>query len=76
MPVVRLRDIARDVAEARPYEISLADTIGVASPLDVTERLAATAAAVPVPSFRYDVEVLQAISCSMVMMASEHHLYR
>ncbi len=38
--VVRLREIISDVVAANPDEIALADTIGVAVPTDVTERMA------------------------------------
>jgi hydroxymethylglutaryl-CoA lyase len=36
----RLRDVAQRVAEAGPDELGLADTIGVAVPSDITERIA------------------------------------
>lgn len=41
VPVERLVDVARRVAEFGPTEITLADTIGVAVPTDVRQRLAA-----------------------------------
>jgi hydroxymethylglutaryl-CoA lyase len=47
--VERVADIARRVAEHGPAEISLADTIGVAVPTDVTQRLDAVRQAVDVP---------------------------
>jgi hydroxymethylglutaryl-CoA lyase len=45
VPVARLVEVAKRVADAAPDEISLADTIGVAAPSDVTERFVAVAAA-------------------------------
>ena len=44
--VERVVDVARRTAEAGADEVALADTIGVAVPTDVTERMAAVAAAV------------------------------
>jgi hydroxymethylglutaryl-CoA lyase len=43
----RVTDLVREIAEAAPDEIALADTIGVASPFDVIERFTAAAAAAP-----------------------------
>jgi hydroxymethylglutaryl-CoA lyase len=39
VPVMRIVEVARRAAESGPSEIALADTIGVAAPSDVTERL-------------------------------------
>ena len=47
VPVSRLVEVAKRIAEAAPDEISLADTIGVAVPSDVAERFAAVASAAP-----------------------------
>jgi hydroxymethylglutaryl-CoA lyase len=47
VPVKRVVDIARRVAEHGPTEIALADTIGVASPGDVVERFRAVSTAIP-----------------------------
>jgi hydroxymethylglutaryl-CoA lyase len=46
VPVERLVDVASRVAEHGPDEIALADSIGVAVPTDVSERLAAVRAVV------------------------------
>ena len=46
VPVERLVDVVERIAEHSPDEIALADTIGVASPGDVTERVAAVRAAI------------------------------
>ncbi len=43
VPVKRIAAITEEIAAARPFEIALADTIGVASPKDVTDRFAAIA---------------------------------
>jgi hydroxymethylglutaryl-CoA lyase len=43
----RVVEIAKRVAEARPYEIALADTIGVGVPSQVTELVARVREAVP-----------------------------
>lgn len=43
----RVADIARRLAAARPREIALADTIGVATPADVARVMAAVKAAAP-----------------------------
>lgn len=43
VPLRRVAEIVAAVAEAEPVEIALADTIGVAAPRDVRERLAAVA---------------------------------
>jgi hydroxymethylglutaryl-CoA lyase len=40
VPLARVLDIARQVADAEPYEICFADTIGVAVPTQVTQLLA------------------------------------
>jgi hydroxymethylglutaryl-CoA lyase len=47
VPVARVVELARRVAEAGPTEIALADTIGVGVPSQVTELLGAVRAAVP-----------------------------
>lgn len=47
VPVGRVVELARRVAEIGAEELSLADTIGVASPRDVEERFSAVAEAVP-----------------------------
>jgi hydroxymethylglutaryl-CoA lyase len=47
VPVARVVEVVRALADAGPTEISLADTIGVAVPTDVTERLDATRRAAP-----------------------------
>ncbi len=47
VPVARVRDLAAQIAAHAPDEIALADTIGVASPADVTARFAAAAEAAP-----------------------------
>lgn len=39
VPLTRLLDTVKQVAEAEPFEIGIADTIGVATPADVTERV-------------------------------------
>ena len=46
VPVERIVEVATRVAAAGPTEITLADTIGVASPGDVTQRFAAVREAV------------------------------
>jgi len=47
VPIARLVEVAKRIADAAPDEISLADTIGVAAPSDVTARFAAVASAAP-----------------------------
>ena len=47
VPVVRLADIAKRCADAGAAEIAIADTIGVADPVAVTDRIEAVRAAVP-----------------------------
>jgi hydroxymethylglutaryl-CoA lyase len=47
VPIERVLDIARRVAEANPYEIAFADTIGVAVPAQVTELLTRARAVLP-----------------------------
>ena len=47
VPVQRVVDIARRVAEAEPFEIALADTIGVGVPAQVIELVARVREAVP-----------------------------
>ncbi len=39
VPLQRLLDTVRQCAEAEPFEIGIADTIGVATPADVAERI-------------------------------------
>lgn len=46
VPVQRLVDVVAQVAAARPAEIAIADSIGVAVPTDVTERVAAVDAVI------------------------------
>ena len=47
VPVARVVEIARRVAEVGPFEIALADTIGVGVPAQVTELIARVREAVP-----------------------------
>src|SRR5271170_3491583 len=47
VPTARVVDVALRVAEYQPDELGLADTIGVATPRDVAERVGAVRAAVP-----------------------------
>ena len=47
MPVERVIDVARRVAEGNPYEIAFADTIGVGVPSQVTELLGRAREALP-----------------------------
>jgi hydroxymethylglutaryl-CoA lyase len=47
VPVERVVEIAKRVAEARPFEIALADTIGVGVPAQVTEIVSRVREAVP-----------------------------
>jgi hydroxymethylglutaryl-CoA lyase len=47
VPVARLREVVGRLAAVGPDEISLADTIGVAVPTDVTERIAVAREAAP-----------------------------
>jgi len=47
VPVARVVEIAKRVADAQPFEISLADTIGVAVPAQVTEVIERVRAALP-----------------------------
>ena len=47
VPVSRVVDIARQVAESRPSEIALADTVGVGVPAQVAELVREVRAAVP-----------------------------
>lgn len=47
MPVARVVEVARRCAEAEPFEIALADTIGVGVPAQVTELVTAVRAAIP-----------------------------
>ena len=47
VPVERVVEVARRVAEARPFEIALADTIGVGVPTQVSELVARVREAVP-----------------------------
>jgi hydroxymethylglutaryl-CoA lyase len=47
VPVARVVDIARRIAEAQPCEIALADTIGVGVPAQVTELVGRIRAALP-----------------------------
>jgi len=43
----RLMQVVRGCMAANPFELALADTIGVASPVDITERIAAIRAEYP-----------------------------
>jgi hydroxymethylglutaryl-CoA lyase len=47
VPVARLADIAKRCADAGATEIAIADTIGVADPVAVTERIEAVRASAP-----------------------------
>ena len=47
IPVARVVDVVRRVAEAEPFEIALADTIGVGVPSQVTELVSRVREAVP-----------------------------
>ena len=47
VPVQRVVDIAREIAEAQPFEIAIADTIGVGVPGQVTEIFGRVAEAAP-----------------------------
>ena len=47
MPVARVIDVARRVAEGGPYEIAFADTIGVGVPSQVTEIIGRAREALP-----------------------------
>jgi len=47
LPVQRVVDLARRLAEADPFEIALADTIGVGVPAQVTELVSRVREAVP-----------------------------
>jgi hydroxymethylglutaryl-CoA lyase len=47
VPIDRVVDVARRVAEARPFEIALADTVGVGVPGQVTELVSRVREAVP-----------------------------
>jgi hydroxymethylglutaryl-CoA lyase len=52
VPVERVVELAKRVAEARPFEIALADTIGVGVPSQVTELVSRVREAVPGISLR------------------------
>ncbi|RVT85387.1 hydroxymethylglutaryl-CoA lyase [Rhodobacteraceae bacterium CCMM004] len=47
VPLARLMAVVEDCAAGTPHEIALADTIGVATPRDVTERVGAVRRAFP-----------------------------
>ena len=47
VPVARLMQVVEAVMAAGPAELALADTIGVATPRDITERIGAVRAAFP-----------------------------
>jgi hydroxymethylglutaryl-CoA lyase len=47
IPVSRLLSVVERAMDARPFELALADTIGVATPRDVAERVGAIRAAYP-----------------------------
>jgi hydroxymethylglutaryl-CoA lyase len=52
LPVQRVVDVVRRIAEAEPFEVALADTIGVAAPPQVTELIARVGEAAPGPALR------------------------
>jgi hydroxymethylglutaryl-CoA lyase len=52
VPIERVLDIAQRVAEANPYEIAFADTIGVGVPAQVTELLTRARALLPAVRLR------------------------
>ena len=52
VPVQRVIDVAKRVAEGNPYEIAFADTVGVGVPAQVTEILSRARAALPTMRFR------------------------
>jgi hydroxymethylglutaryl-CoA lyase len=52
VPVERVVEVVKRVAEARPFEIALADTIGVGVPAQVTELVSRVRDAVPGISLR------------------------
>jgi hydroxymethylglutaryl-CoA lyase len=52
VPVARVASLVSEIAVHAPAEITLADTIGVASPADVSARFAAAAAAAPGATLR------------------------
>ena len=47
MPIERLLDVVARCMEHAPFELGLADTIGVATPLDIEKRVGAVRAAFP-----------------------------
>ena len=47
VPIQRVVEMAKELAQANPHEISLADTIGVANPWHVTELIQAVKKAIP-----------------------------
>jgi len=47
VPLSRLMDVVEQCVAAGPFEIALADTIGVATPVDIAERVGAVRAAFP-----------------------------
>ncbi len=47
VPVERVVDLAGRVAEHKPHELALADTIGCAAPSDITRKVGAVAKALP-----------------------------
>jgi hydroxymethylglutaryl-CoA lyase len=47
VPIAQLVGVAEQVGREEPFELALADTIGVAAPSDVRERFAAVGAAIP-----------------------------
>jgi hydroxymethylglutaryl-CoA lyase len=47
VPIARIVEVAKRIADHSPAELALADTIGAASPRDVSERIAAVREAVP-----------------------------
>ncbi|MFK7751324.1 MAG: hydroxymethylglutaryl-CoA lyase [Sedimentitalea sp.] len=47
VPLARLMQVVEDCMAHNPFELALADTIGVASPRDITQRVGAVRAAFP-----------------------------
>ena len=52
MPMARLTEVLSKIAEHRPCELALADTIGVGAPSDVTERFTAVKTIMPAVALR------------------------
>lgn len=47
VPLARLMSVVENAMESAPFELALADTIGVATPRDIAERIGAVRAAFP-----------------------------